>query len=112
MVRAGGIEPPRAYAQRIFLPATALAATWGIPCVCGLDYPFTMLRINHSLGAARLVSTPSTMLSHSGLARDRHVKGFPEFEQFYIACFHTSTQFGLSPLRLPIPPRPRCRRWL
>jgi hypothetical protein len=40
------------------------------------------------------------------LARDRHVKGFPEFEQFYIADFPASTQVCLSPLRLPIPPRP------
>jgi putative hydrolase of the HAD superfamily len=43
------------------------------------------------------------------LARDRHVKGFPEFEQFYITGFPMSTQFGLSPLRLPIPPRPLCQ---
>jgi len=27
--------------------------------VCGLDYPFTLLRKLRSLGAARLVSTPS-----------------------------------------------------
>ncbi|CAN5164840.1 hypothetical protein BH09PSE3_BH09PSE3_16410 [soil metagenome] len=77
--------------------------------VCGLDYPFTMLRPDRSLGAARLVSTPSATLSRCGLARDRHVTGFPEFEQFCIAGFPVSTQFSLSPLRLPIPPRPRYR---
>jgi hypothetical protein len=53
------------------------------------------------LGAARLVSTPSIMLSHHSLARDCHLKGFPEFEQFCTVCFHAGTQFGLSPLRLP-----------
>jgi hypothetical protein len=73
--------------------------------VCGLDYPFTMLRV----GAARLVSTPSAVLSRRGLARDRHLTGFPEFEQFCIAGFPASTQSGLSPLRLPIPPRPQCQ---
>jgi alkanesulfonate monooxygenase SsuD/methylene tetrahydromethanopterin reductase-like flavin-dependent oxidoreductase (luciferase family) len=39
-----------------------------------------------SLGAARLVSTPSRLVSHRawlGIA----VEGFPEFEQFYIAGF-------------------------
>ena len=64
---------------------------------------------NRRVGAARLVSTPSPMLSRRGLARDRHFTGFPEFEQFCIAGFPASTQFGLSPLRLPIPPRPQCR---
>ncbi len=29
--------------------------------VCGLDYPFTVLREIRSLGAARLVSTPSRL---------------------------------------------------
>jgi hypothetical protein len=32
--------------------------------VCGLDYPFTLLRKIRSLGAARLVSTPSRLVSH------------------------------------------------
>ena len=44
-----------------------------------------------ALGAARLVSTPS--LNLQGLARDYHVTGFPEFEQFYFWRFHQSTQF-------------------
>lgn len=51
------------------------------------------------LGAARLVSTPSVV--SYGLARDYQLKGFPEFEQFYSGDFPPSTQFGLSPLRLP-----------
>ena len=91
LVRAGGIEPPRGYPQRIFLPATAFAAA---TCVCGLDYPFTVAR---ALGAARLVSTPSL----SGLARDCHVTGSPEFEQFCIPGFPREHSSFLSPLRLP-----------
>ena len=41
--------------------------------VCGLDYPFTVLRKLRSLGAARLVSTPSRLVS-PGLARDCHFR--------------------------------------
>jgi hypothetical protein len=69
--------------------------------VCGLDYPFTLLRKIRSLGAARLVSTPSRLVSLRawlGIA----IQGFPEFEQFCIAGFpdeHSS--FSLSPLRMP-----------
>jgi hypothetical protein len=54
--------------------------------VCGLDYPFTLLRKLRSLGAARLVSTPSRLVSFRawlGIA----ISGFPEFEQFCIAGF-------------------------
>ena len=62
--------------------------------VRGLDYPFTLA---FALGAARLVSTPSL----SGLARDCHLKGFPEFGQFYAGGFPPRTQVSSSPLRLP-----------
>ena len=54
--------------------------------VCGLDYPFTVLRKIRSLGAARLVSTPSRLVPRRawlGIA----ILGFPEFEQFCIAGF-------------------------
>ena len=54
--------------------------------VCGLDYPFTLPRKLRSLGAARLVSTPSRLLSLRawlGIA----ISGSPEFEQFCIAGF-------------------------
>lgn len=47
---------------------------------------------SRGLGAARLVSTPSSALSRCGLARDCQLKGFPEFEQFCIAGFPASTQ--------------------
>ncbi|MBA85713.1 MAG: hypothetical protein CML60_07905 [Rhodobacteraceae bacterium] len=63
MVRAGGLEPPRAYAPRIFIPSTVFtAARMG---VCGLDYPFTLAE---ALGAARLVSTPSPFGAWLGIA--------------------------------------------
>jgi hypothetical protein len=45
-----------------------------------------------SLGAARLVSTPSPEGAFQGLARDRHVTGFPEFERFYVRGFPRRTQ--------------------
>jgi len=54
--------------------------------VCGLDYPFTIPRKIRSLGAARLVSTPSRLVclrAWLGIA----IEGFPEFEQFCIAGF-------------------------
>jgi len=46
------------------------------------------------VGAARLVSTPSRLdlVIRPGLARDRHLTGFPEFEQFYSAGFPAGTQ--------------------
>jgi hypothetical protein len=58
--------------------------------VCGLDYFFTLLRKFRSLGAARLVSTPSRLSSLRawlGIA----ISGLPEFEQFCIADFPAST---------------------
>ena len=44
VVRAEGLEPSRAFAQRIFVPATAFAAPAVRGRVCGLDYPFTLSR--------------------------------------------------------------------
>ena len=74
--------------------------------VCGLDYPFTLPRKLRSLGAARLVSTPSRLVSLRawlGIA----ISGFPEFEQFCIADFPASTQVFLKSAAYAIPPRPR-----
>jgi hypothetical protein len=46
-----------------------------------------------NLGAARLVSTPSRPEHfRPGLARDCHVKGFPDFEQFCTGGFPVVTQ--------------------
>ena len=101
VVRAGGLEPPRAEPdgfsyQLRFSPPPCQARRLG----SGLSLRHAM-GDPQGLGAARLVSTPSTRLSRRGLARDRHFTGFPEFEQFYAARFRVGTQFGLSPLRLP-----------
>jgi len=62
--------------------------------VCSLDYTLT---IAEALGPARLVSTPS---SFRGLVRDCHVKGFPEFEQFYSKSFLKGTQFPIKVRRV------------
>jgi hypothetical protein len=102
VVRAEGLEPSRAFAQRIFLPATAFAAA-PEQGVCGLDYPFT-LAIGFRCCPSSLYTFP-----FKGLARDRHLTGFPEFGQFCIPGFPKSTQAHSSPMRLPIPPRPRGR---
>ena len=64
--------------------------------VCGLDYPFTVLRPSRRLGAARLVSTPSRpglrpVRAWLGIAS----QGFPEFGQFCIRGFPRSTQVCL-----------------
>ena len=51
------------------------------------------LSLRHSpkaLDAARLVSTPSR--PKAGLARDRHLTGFPDFERFYVRDFPRRTQ--------------------
>ena len=87
-----------------FRTTSAFAASrWHVtlPGIRGLDYPFT---VAFAVGAARLVSTPSRRRAWLGIA----IAGFPEFEQFCVAGFPARTQaFRLSPMRLPIPPRPR-----
>ena len=111
LVRAEGLEPSRTlrsngfschYGFRRPRLIAARFGVWTIPSPCPKSVS--------GLGAARLVSTPSQperRLLRQGLARDRQVRGFPEFEQFYHRRFpggHSS--FRLSPMRLPIPPRP------
>jgi len=111
LVRAEGLEPSRTlrsngfschYGFRRPRLIAARFGVWTIPSPCPKSVS--------GLGAARLVSTPSQperRLLRQGLARDRHVTGFPDFEQFYHRRFpggHSS--FRLSPVRLPIPPRP------
>ena len=60
--------------------------------VCGLESGLSLHHIAElvcNLGAARLVSTPSrpVKIFLPGLARDCHLTGFPDFEQFYIGGF-------------------------
>ena len=90
-------------ALRIFLPATAFAAA--------TRRLWSGLSLHHgvaAVGAARLVSTPSRFQAWLGITSE----GFPDFEQFCILGFPGSTQVGLSPLRLPISPRPRAMTFI
>jgi hypothetical protein len=111
LVRAEGLEPSRTLRSNGFSchygfrrPRLIASKVWG------LDYPFAMPQI--SFGIRRCPSSlytfpTGTPIAPAGLARDRHATGFPDFEQFYHRRFpggHSS--FRLSPVRLPIPPRP------
>ena len=85
LARAEGLEPSRACAQRIFLPPAAFAvAAWRL---------WSGLSLHPRRSVARLVSTPShrDRSIHPGLARDCHLTGFPDFEQFSIAGFPASS---------------------
>lgn len=87
-----GFEPTRCTSTSGF----SYSPQFSLPLysVRSLDFPFTLFCSN--VGAVRQVSTPSL----SSLARDYHVKGFPEFERFYFKGFPLSTP-KRSPLRLP-----------
>ena len=112
LVRAEGLEPSRALRPNGFsYPSTAFVAPAISPQ--GLGSGLSLHRVPDRFrlsGAARLVSTPSppeSGLLRQGLARDRHVAGFPEFEQFCIAGFPASTQvFSLKSGAYAISPRP------
>ena len=73
--------------------------------VCGLDYPFTLLRKVRSLGAARLVSTPSRRFS--GLGSGLPFKVSPNLSSSASPVSQTSTQVFLKSAAYAIPPRPR-----
>src|SRR5882724_4726812 len=72
--------------------------------VCGLDYPFTVSRKFRSLGAARLVSTPSRLVA-PGLARDCHCR-FPRFWAFLPPRFPGEPSFFFQALGFSHPPPP------
>src|SRR2546426_3118144 len=107
LVRAEGLEPPRAVKLRGFSYRLRLSPPRRAGRVCGLDYPFTVP------GGAGVRCCPSSLYTfpagrlRPGLARDRHVTGFPEFGQFCIAGFPASTQVSLKSAAAAIPPRPR-----
>ena len=76
--------------------------------VCGLDYPFTLPRKIRSLGAARLVSTPSRLTSRQawlGIATDEEVS--PSLGSSASPVSQASTQVFLKSAAYAIPPRPR-----
>ncbi len=54
---------PCGFSYRLRLSPPGCEAFRGSRQVCGLDYPFTLPRKLRSLGAARLVSTPSRLVS-------------------------------------------------
>ena len=100
MVRAGGLEPHRPFGPTDFRTSYGFRRSRLQPMrqvrVCGLDYPFTVLRPGRRLGAARLVSTPSRRgLGPSGAWLGIASEGFPEFGQFCIRGFPRSTQVAL-----------------
>ena len=98
----GGNSNPHGISPTDFRATSAFAARPPTRPVRGLDHPFAL--------ACGLRRCPSGLYTFPlpGLARDCHSTGFPEFEQFYRLGFPKGTQVGLSPLRLPFPPRPRC----
>jgi len=87
-VRTAGIEP--AWQSRgIFLPATAFAAA--------LRRLWSGLYLHHRFRFRCCPSSLYTFLSR-GLARDRHLTGFPDFEQFYSQRFRRCTQIAFKSL--------------
>ena len=85
----GGTRTRMAKAEGFSYQLRLSPPPWG---VCGLDYTFT---VAHGLRCC-----PSSLYTFrmTGLARDRHLTGFPEFEQFCIRRFHRSTQFAFKSL--------------
>ena len=108
MVRAEGVEPSRAFAGPTDFHTTSAFAAAALA--------FVVWTIPSPSGAFRRRCCPSSLYTFpadavpSGLGSGSPFQGFPDFEQFCIAGFpgeHSS--FPLSPLRLPVPPRPRGR---
>ena len=96
----GDLNPHDLLGSADFHTTSAFAASLGEFVVWTIPSPFPA----RGLGAARLVSTPSrTIRAWLGIA----IQGFPDFEQFYSAGFPDGHSISLSPLCLPISPRPR-----
>jgi len=94
------------------MPSTAFAAlAWrclqGSRQVCGLDYPFTLPQKIRSLGAARLVSTPSRLDCFSGLGSGLPFEVSPNLSSYTSPVSQASTQVFLKSAAYAIPPRPR-----
>src|SRR6266478_5201320 len=69
--------------------------------VCGLDYPFTLPRKIRSLGAARLVSTPSRLEYVAGLGSGLPFEVSPNLSSSASPVSRRALKFSLSPLRMP-----------
>src|SRR5579863_5451817 len=83
LVRAGGLEPPRAFGPTDFRTSYDLRRRLGALAPRRLWSGLSLHPGVAALGAARLVSTPSRRRAWLGIA----VTGFPEFGQFYIGGF-------------------------
>ena len=109
MVRAEGLEPSRTLRSNGFsYPSTAFAATHRFRDeVWGLDYPFTMPRIPFRFFRC-CPSSLYTFPAVSGRAwlGITMLQGSPNLSSFTPPVSRWALKFCLSPLRLPIPPRP------
>ena len=104
LVRAAGLEPAQAllpygfsYQLRLSPPRIGAFVVWTIPSPWLRRFRRSFRRYPSSL-----YTFPSP-----GLARDCHLTGSPEFGQFYFSVSRRALNLRLSPLRLPISPRPR-----
>jgi hypothetical protein len=111
-VRAEGLEPSRglrpngfSYQRRLSSPCEkrVQVTLWQVR---GLDYTFTMAV--RPAGAARLVSTPSPPESSVGAWFGIAIsQGSPNLSSSASPVSWRALKLSLSPVRLPIPPRPR-----
>src|SRR5580692_12426437 len=97
---------PCGFSYRLRLSPPERDTLRGSRQVCGLDYPFTLPRRIRSLGAARLVSTPSR-LCLSGLGSGLPFQGSPNLSSSASPVSQASTQVFLKSAAYAIPPRPR-----
>ena len=106
LVRAAGVEP--AQALRPYGFSYPLRLSPPDPCACarrnGLGSGLSLHLGRAALGAARLVSTPSRFRAWLGIAI-RQVS--PNLGSSASSVSRRALKFGLSPLRLPVSPRPR-----
>jgi hypothetical protein len=100
----GESNPQGLLARRIFIPATVFTAAHHILKIPGRLWSGLSLHLSEcALGAARLVSTPSRCRAWLGIAIG---KVSPNLSSSASAVSHRALMFALSPLRLPVPPRP------
>jgi hypothetical protein len=112
VVPGGGLEPsrglrPNGFSYHLRLSPPAGDRVLGtLRQVCGLDYTFAMAV--RPAGAARLVSTPSPPESSVGAWLGIAIlQGSPNLSSSASPVSRRALKLRLSPVRLPIPPRPR-----
>ena len=107
-MRAEGLEPSRTLRSNGFsYPATAFAAPAFLPQGLGSGLSLHRARIWLRVsGAARLVSTPSRPVSGRAWLGIAMLQGSPTRAVLHRRFPGEHSSFRLSPMRLPIPPRP------